>query len=237
MVHIHVSKLRKLLPAGALVTRSPGYAVEIRPEALDLVRFDRLREHGRAALARRCPTEAALHLRAALALWRGPALAEFHEPFAAIEAERLEELRLGCLEDRIDADLALSRHGLLVGELQAVIARHPLRERLRAQLLLALYRSGRQAEALAGYRQLRHMLSTELGIEPAPALRELERRVLQQDPTLDIAAVEPRAHPPATSPSPMDAAEPPNRHRGSAARWTAARSSRRGVCAPTSGRR
>src|SRR5215216_191333 len=108
MVHIHVSRLRKVLPAGVLVTHPPGYAVQIRPEALDLVRFERLHEHGRAALARGSGAEAARSLRDALALWRGPALAEFDEPFAAVERRRLEELRLACVEDRIDADLALS---------------------------------------------------------------------------------------------------------------------------------
>jgi DNA-binding SARP family transcriptional activator len=188
MIQIRVSKLRKALPAGALVTRAPGYAIEIEPEALDLVRFERLRERGRAALARGAAAEAVALLRDALALWRGPALAEFDEPFAAIEARRWEEQRLACLEERFDAELALGAHAQLVGELAALIAEHPLRERLRLQLMLALYRSGRQAEALAGYRHLRLLLSTELGIEPSPALRRLELRMLQQDATLEAAA-------------------------------------------------
>lgn len=187
MIQIHVSRLRKALPAGVLVTRPRGYALEMDPEAVDLVRFERLREQGRAALAVGSARRAAVHLRAALALWRGPALAEFDEPFAAIEAARLEELHLACVEDRIEADLALGGHAVLVGELEALVARHPLRERPRGQLMLALYRSGRQAEALAGYRRLRQLLATELGLEPSPALRELERRVLQQDPGLDLA--------------------------------------------------
>jgi SARP family transcriptional regulator, regulator of embCAB operon len=186
MIHIHVSGLRKVLPAGMLVTRSPGYAVQIEPEAIDLVRFDRLRAHGRAALAHGAVAEAAAHLRDALALWRGPALAEFDAPFAEIEAARQEELRLACLADRIDAELALGEHAALIGELTALVAHHPLRERLRGQLMLALYRSGRHAEALAAYREFRHMLSTELGIEPSAALRALERRMLQQDATLDV---------------------------------------------------
>jgi DNA-binding SARP family transcriptional activator len=233
MVHVHVSRLRKVLPAGILVTRSPGYAVEIAPEALDLVRFDRLREKGQGALARGDAAQAAQSLRDALALWRGPALAEFDEPFAAIEAGRLEELRLACLEDRMDADLALGGHALLIGELDAVVARHPVRERLRAQLMLALYRSGRQAEALAGYRQLRRVLSTELGIEPSPPLRKLESQILVQDPTL--AAVEPRPNAPATTPQARSAADPGSRaaalgDRG-ADRRTAARPSRRPRCA------
>lgn len=220
MVQIHVSKLRKALPDGVLVTRPPGYALEIAPEALDLVRFDRLREQGRAALARGSAAEAAHRLRDALALWRGPALAEFGEPFAAVETRRLEELRLACLEDRIDADLALGGHGPLIGELAALVAHHPLRERPRRQLMLALYRSGRQAEALAGYRRLRQMLSSELGIEPSPALRELERRMLQQDPALDVTAAGPSRH--------LRAAG------RSAARRPAARPPRRGTCASTS---
>jgi DNA-binding SARP family transcriptional activator len=227
IVHIHVSRLRKVLPGGALTTRSPGYAVEIDPEALDLVRFDRLREQGRAALARRSSAVAADLLREALALWRGPALAEFDEPFAAIESRRLEELRLTCMEDRIDADLSLGGHAPLVGELDALVAHHPLREGLRGQLMLALYRSGRQAEALARYRQFRQLLSTELGIAPSPALRDLERRILQQDPTLNIAAVEPAPHPPATIPRLIA-----NRPRVPAP-WIAARSWRRAACPST----
>jgi DNA-binding SARP family transcriptional activator len=191
MVQIHVSRLRKLLPAGMLVTRSPGYAVEIEPEALDLVRFERLREQGRTALAAGRPADAAEHLRAALALWRGPALAEFDEPFAAVEAARLEELRLSCIEDRIDADLALGRHAELIGELSALVIREPLRERARTQLMLALYRSGRQAEALACYRDLRLLLTSELGLEPSPALRQLEHRILQHDAALELGPVSP----------------------------------------------
>jgi DNA-binding SARP family transcriptional activator len=172
MIQICVSKLRQALPADMLVTRPPGYVVELRPEELDLVRFDRLREQRR--------------YREALALWRGPALAEFREPFAETEARRLEELRLSCLEDRIDADLALGRHAVLVGELEALVVHHPLRERLHAQLMLALYRSGRQAQALAAYQRLGRMLATEFGLSASPALRELERRVLQQDRALEV---------------------------------------------------
>jgi DNA-binding SARP family transcriptional activator len=187
MIQIHVSALRKVLPEGVLVTRSPGYALEIERDAVDLARFERLRREGQEALAAGSPARAAERLREAAALWRGPALGEFDEPFAAIEAARLEELRLAAIEDRIDAELALGRHAGLSGELDALVARHPLRERLRGQLMLALYRSGRQAEALDGYRRLRAMLTSELGLEPTPALRELERRMLQQDPTLEIA--------------------------------------------------
>jgi DNA-binding SARP family transcriptional activator len=188
MVQVHVSRLRKGLPAGSLVTRPPGYVLEIEPSSIDLVRFDRLHGQGRQALAAGAPGRAADALRAALALWRGPALAEFDAPFARIEAARLEELRLACLEDRIEADLALGGHAGLAAELEALVARHPLRERPRAQLMLALYRSGRQAEALAGYRRLRALLAGELGLEPSPPLRALERRMLQQDPALDLYA-------------------------------------------------
>jgi DNA-binding SARP family transcriptional activator len=239
MIHIYVSKLRKLLPAGLLVTRPPGYAVTIPPAALDLVRFERLRERGRTALARGCAAEAAGRLREALALWRGPALAEFDEPFAAIESGRVEEMRLACLEDRIDADLALGRHTLLVGELDALVAHQPLRERLRGQLMLALYRSGRQAQALAAYRQLRQTLTVELGIEPSPKLRELEQRMLQQDPNLGVATVQPRPRPGAPAARPMRAASP-NAHRGAAAGnafRTVARLSRRSQCASSPQRR
>src|SRR5829696_509671 len=188
MVHIYVSQLRKLLPHGMLVTRAPGYAVELEPEAVDVARFTRLHGEGRAALAAGDPATAAARLREALGLWRGAALAEFSEPFAQTEGAHLEELHLACLEDRIEVDLALGRHADLVGELEALVARQPLRERLRRQHMLALYRSGRQAEALAAYQDARRALVEELGLEPSKVLRELERRILQQDTTLDGAA-------------------------------------------------
>ena len=124
-------------------------------------------------------------------LWRGPALAEFSEPFAQSERPRLEELRLHALEERIDADLALSRHAALVGELDALVAESPLRERMRGQQMLALYRSGRQAEALAAYQELRGLLDDELGISPSASLRELERRILQQDVLLELVPAQP----------------------------------------------
>jgi DNA-binding SARP family transcriptional activator len=237
MVQIHVSKLRKVLPAGLLVTRPPGYAVKIPPKALDMVCFDRLREQGRAALAGGSPTEAAALLRDALALWRGNALAGFDAPFAAIESRRLEELRVACVEDRIDADLARGDHAELVGELDALVAQHPMRERLRGQLMLALYRSGRQVEALAGYRRFRQMLATELALEPSPVLRELERGMLQHHPMLDLVAVEPHPGPGAARAWPVRAADPPGSRSADARRRAAlctARPSRRGACAFTS---
>jgi DNA-binding SARP family transcriptional activator/pimeloyl-ACP methyl ester carboxylesterase len=192
MVQIYVSQLRRLLPEGMLVTRRPGYVLEVEPERIDVVRFARLREEGRAALASGDAAGAAATLRAGLALWRGTALGEFSEPFAAVERAHLEELHLACLEDRIDADLAVGRHDDLAGELERLVGGHPLRERLRGQLMLALYRAGRHAEALDAYRRFRAALDAELGIAPSPALRDLERRILQHDAGLELRS---RSHP------------------------------------------
>ncbi len=188
----HVSRLRKLLaPSHAIITKEPGYLIRVALEELDLLRFERLVEEGQ-----RSPPEAAARLlRDALALWRGPALADVvHESFAQPEILRLEELRLVALERRIDADLALGRDAELVAELEALVREHPLRERPRAQLMLALYRSGRQAGALEVYRQTRRLLVDELGIEPSPALQELEKAILDQDPelTTHVDTVTPR---------------------------------------------
>ena len=155
----YISHLRKAVGQDAIVTRAPGYLVRLEPDRLDLHRFERLVERARDAE----PGEAAALLREALALWRGPALADFaYEPFAQAEAARLEELRLAAIERRIEADLALGRHADLVAELEALVAKHPLRERLRAQLMQALYRSGRQAEALDAYQGARRALVDEL---------------------------------------------------------------------------
>jgi DNA-binding SARP family transcriptional activator/pimeloyl-ACP methyl ester carboxylesterase len=185
MIHIHVSALRKLLPPGTLQTRHPGYALEVDDDAIDLTRFERLRAEGHAALEVGDPATAAARLRSALALWRGVPLAEFSEPFAQLEAAHLEERHLVCIELRVDADLALGRHADLVGELETLARRHPLRERLREQLMLALYRAGRQAEALAAYRDLRAELDTQLGLEPSARIRELEGQILRQDVALN----------------------------------------------------
>ena len=183
-VQVYVSRLRRLLPAETLLTRPPGYLLAAAPETIDLRRFERLVADARMA----DPERASRLLREALELWRGPALAEFgEEPFSRAEAGRLEDLRLAALEERIEADLALGRHHELAGELEALIAAHPHRERLRAQLMLALYRSGRQAEALEAYRDGRAALD-ELGIEPGAALRELERAILAQDRALAAPA-------------------------------------------------
>ena len=196
MVHIYVSQLRKVLASGALQTRPPGYRLEVAPEAVDLLRFERLRKAGREALTAGDAATATERLTAACALWRGPALGEFSEPFAAAAANHLEELRLVAVEDRVDAELALGRHRDVAGELQALVASHPLRERPRRQLMLALYRQGRHAEALAAFQELRAVLRDELGIDPSAGLAELQYRILNQDPALDHASPAPApAHP------------------------------------------
>src|SRR5919201_1093184 len=188
-VQVYVSQLRKLLPEGMLETAPPGYRLAVEPDTVDVFEFVRLSEEGRAALAAGDAARAAETLRTALALWRGPPLADLAwEPFAQSEIVRLEELRLAALEDRIDADLALGRHGQLVSELEQLVAEHPLRERLRGQLMLALYRSGREAEALEAYQATRRALVDELGIEPSPALQQLETAILRQDPSLVASA-------------------------------------------------
>jgi DNA-binding SARP family transcriptional activator/pimeloyl-ACP methyl ester carboxylesterase len=188
MVQIYVSQLRKVLPDGILRTRPPGYAVEADPATIDVVRFEQLRREGDAAHAAGDARLAAQRFAEALALWRGDPLAEFPEPFARAEAARLEELQLACLEARIAADLDCGFHTGLVAELEALVLRHPLREGLRAQQMLALYRSGRQPDALAAYQTFRTRLADELGLEPSARLRELERKILRQDPELDLAA-------------------------------------------------
>ena len=184
-LQVRVSQLRKALGPAAtqLETRAPGYTLRLADGELDLQRFERL--VGEAEQAE--PEAAADRLREALALWRGPALADFaYEGFARPAIGRLEELRLSALEKRIEADLALGRTTQLVGEIEALVDEHPLRERFRAQQMLALYRAGRQAEALAAYQATRQALVDELGIEPTPALQELERAILRQDPALDL---------------------------------------------------
>jgi predicted ATPase/DNA-binding SARP family transcriptional activator len=200
-VQVYISQLRKVLPEGMLETVPPGYRLAVEPESIDAFEFQRLSQEGRATLAAGNAAGAAETLRAALALWTGSALADLAwEPFAQAEVVRLEELRLAALEDRIDADLALGRHGQLVGELERLVAEQPLRERLRAQLMLALYRSGRQADALAVYQRARRTLVDELGIEPGEALRKLERAILAHDPSLNVP--QSRARSPRRMPAP-----------------------------------
>jgi DNA-binding SARP family transcriptional activator/tetratricopeptide (TPR) repeat protein len=199
-----VSRLRRVLPQGRLLTRPVGYVFRAAPDEVDVQRFERLLADGREALARGVPDEAAGTLRRALALWRGPALADFRfDPFAQAEIARLEELRLVCVEERVEADLALGAVGELVGELQRLTAEQPLRERLRGQLMVALYRSDRQADALEAYRELRSVLAEELGLEPAPALRELEAAILRQDPSLGAPVVPPPPSAPAPARKPV----------------------------------
>ena len=185
----YVSELRKALGRTAIETRGRGYCIALgRGDEIDVQRFERLLAEAETA----GPAEAAGMLREALAVWRGPALADFSdEPFVRLAAGRLEELRLLALERRLEADLALGRHAEVVGELRGLVGEHPMRERLRAQLMLALYRSGRQAEALEAYRDARRALVDELGIEPGPAIQELERAILHQDPTLQLEAISP----------------------------------------------
>ena len=191
-LRVNVSRLRKALPQDVLTTRSPGYVVRVEPDELDLHRFERLVDEGRSLLARGLAADASERLRDALSLWRGSALADFaYESFAQTAIARLEEIRLAALELRIDADLALGRHDELVGELEALVAEHPLRERLRRYLMTALYRSGRQAEALDAYQDARRALVDELGVDPSPALQELEQAILRQDPSLDLEATAP----------------------------------------------
>jgi predicted ATPase/DNA-binding SARP family transcriptional activator len=182
-VQVYVSRLRKLLGAEALVTRAPGYLLAADPKSVDVQRFERLRAEGRASVESGECEAGALAFREALALWRGSALAEFEEPFAQIDGARLEDLRLAALEERIDADLQLGREGEVIGELESLIAEHPHREHLRELSMVALYRAGRQAEALEAYRDARLALD-ELGIEPGERLRLLERSILEQDPSL-----------------------------------------------------
>jgi YVTN family beta-propeller protein len=187
----YVSRLRKTLHADRagepiLVTRQPGYMLRVGFEALDLHRFERLLEEGRRALATHAPERAFQKLSDALSLWRGSPLGDLaFEPFAQVEVERLEELRLAALEERIEAELALGRNDALVPELQALVAQHPLRERLRGQLMLALYRSGRQAEALQVYREARGYFVEELGLEPGPSLKTIEQAILRHEAVLD----------------------------------------------------
>jgi DNA-binding SARP family transcriptional activator len=191
-LQVRIAGLRRVLPDGVLLTEGPGYVIRTAGDELDLHRFERLVAEGRGALDGERPGDAAALLREALALWRGPALTDFRfESFAQPAIARLEELRVSAIELRIDAELALGRHDEAVAELEELAIEHPLRERLRAQLMLALYRAGRQADALDVYRQTRELLVSELGIEPGPALRELERRILDQEASLDGPQAEP----------------------------------------------
>jgi DNA-binding SARP family transcriptional activator len=187
IIHNGVSQLRRVLGPERLLTQSPGYVLRVEPGELDAERFERLAVEGQRALDEGRAEEASDRLTAALDLWNGRALADVAlERRAHTEAARLEDLRLTVLEDRLEAQLALGRHRELVGELEALVAEHPLRERLREQLVLALYRAGRQAEALDAYRKTRQFFVDELGLEPSPPLQRLVQAVLRQDPELEL---------------------------------------------------
>jgi YVTN family beta-propeller protein len=205
-LQVYVAGLRKALgnDGVALRTRAPGYVLELEPGVLDLERFVRQRDEARSVAD---DEHRAALLHDALALWRDAPLAELSaEPFSTAAVAQLEQLRLDALEQRIDADLALGRHAALVPELDALVAEHPYRERLRAQLMLALYRSGRQAEALEAYQAGRRVLSEQLGLEPGKELRELEGAILRQDESLAVGGrVIPLRLPEPTPPAPPSA--------------------------------
>jgi len=189
-LQVRLSELRRAFrsvgEADRLVTRPPGYMLLATAGELDVLRFEQLVTEGREAIAGGDPIRAVALLDQSLALWRGPALADLGDgQFASVERARLEERRLGALESRIEAQLACGRHDETIAELETLTAAHPLRERLWHHRLLALYRCGRQADALSAYRELRAMLTEQLGIEPGPELRELHDRILRQDPGLD----------------------------------------------------
>jgi DNA-binding SARP family transcriptional activator len=189
-LQVHISRFRKVLGSDRILTRAGGYSLDIPARALDAARFGQLAADGRAALQRQDAAEAARLLRQALGLWRGRPLTEFADTgFAAPVVTRLEEARLTATEDRIEAELKLGRHRELTGELEALVQEHPLRERLWGQVILALYRSGRQGDSLGAYRRARAVLADELGVDPGPELRKLEAAVLGQDPALDAPAV------------------------------------------------
>ena len=187
-LRVYISRLRRVLGrhADILLTQAPGYRLNVTDGQLDALRFERLVAAAEADMAAGRASAAAVTLREALDLWRGPALSDVADmTFAQADATRLEEARLTALENRVDADLACGRHASLVAELDGLSPSHPLRERLTGQRILALYRSGRQAAALAVYAELRGRLADELGIDPSPELRRLHQRILRQDPDLD----------------------------------------------------
>ena len=183
-----IGQLRRTLGPAAILTSDAGYALDIGPDDVDTARFEQLVAKGRRLLEEGETALASTALGEALRLRRGEPLTEFaYAGFADAERTRLDELTLVAIETRVEADLVLGRHGELVGELEALCREHPLRERLWELLMLALYRAGRQAEALRAYTEARDRLVDELGIDPGPALRELEARILAQDPSLAAA--------------------------------------------------
>ncbi|HSD03234.1 MAG TPA: AfsR/SARP family transcriptional regulator, partial [Gaiellales bacterium] len=196
-LQVYVSQLRDAVEPvrhtpSVIVSHAPGYALVLPPQAVDVRVFERLWDQGRQLRAREWADSASEVLSRALALWRGPPLADlaYEEAFTQ-DVSRLEEMRWTCLEDRIDADLAAGRHSDVIADLEELSHRYPLRERACELLMLAYYRSGRQADALHVYRRMRAALVGGLGLEPSRALVDLERRILQQDPTLDGVAAQP----------------------------------------------
>ena len=183
----YISRLRRALGDDVVQTRGRGYEISLLDDQVDVDRFERLVADGRAARDAGDAATAARRLGQALALWRGAPLSDLtYEPFAQGEIGRLEEARIAALEDWIDTELALGRHDQLAGQLERLVSEHPLRERLRGQRMLALYRAGRQAEALDAYRDTRRVLIDQLGIEPGRELRELHQAIVEQHPNLDL---------------------------------------------------
>jgi DNA-binding SARP family transcriptional activator len=211
VLHVQISRLRKALadgdPRPRLLARPPGYLLRIEDGELDLHAFEQRVTDGRQALEQGDPGQAAMLLREAESLWRGRPLADLEfEPFARFEVQRLEACRLAAVEDRIEAELALGRHGALCPELERLVAEHPLRERLRGQLMLALYRSGRQAEALETYRAGRSLLAEELAVEPGPQLKQLQLAILGHDTALQLPPLRARHGPVRTPAAPAEEA-------------------------------
>ena len=187
-LRVYISRLRRVLGPGTgiLETQAPGYRLNVAADQLDASRFECLVQAADTAMSAHQPERAAASLREALDLWHGPALLDVAEfAFAQADASRLEEARLSALESRVEADLACGRHASLIGELDTLTASHPLRELLTGQRMLALYRCGRQADALSAYTGLRVRLAEELGIDPSPDLRRMQDTILRQDPALD----------------------------------------------------
>ena len=213
-VQVYVSHLRKALGDGVVVTQAPGYALQVADGAIDAQQAER----ALALAAGKPPAERAAVLNAALGLWRGVPLADLVDvPFAQAEVTRLDELRLQLVKRRTDAELELGRHEAVVVELERLVALHPFDEGLRVQLMLALYRSGRQTDALAVYRDARRALTTELGLEPGEDLRLLEQRILAHDPSLRPPAA-PISGPACRTSRPPSPADSRARYR-SRARW------------------
>jgi len=218
-VQVYVSRLRRALRSATTADpahpatvhrRGPGYVLALNPEQVDLHRFQRLTREGAQAL-HAAPARAASVLREALGLWRGQPLAEFADaPFARAETPRLDQQRLAALETCLEAELALGRHSQLVGELESLVAEHPLHEGLHRLLMLSLYRSGRQAEALRAYRRAHHTLAEELGIDPGRPLQQLHQQILRTDPALSAPPTAPTAdsYPPIGRPVPRQLPAP-----------------------------